>query len=144
MTTRLILGLLILFALMQLRQIEKTNPAYPAENDFLNIEQPDKGIAYMLKQSCYDCHSFETKYPWYINVAPVSWWVAGHIRVGRENLNFSVWPSYSEKEKQHKIEEIIEEIELQHMPLKSYVWIHEDAKLTNEDREKLIGYFRSM
>ena len=91
----------------------------------------------MLKSSCYDCHSNHTKYPWYNNVTPVSWWIASHISEVKEELNFSEWENYTLKKKKHKLKEIIEETGEGEMPLRSYLWTHVEA---NYQRIKLIDW----
>ena len=83
----------------------------------------------LLKSSCYDCHSNQPKYPWYSNIAPVSWWIDGHMEHGREELNFSIWSTFSKRRRDHKLEEMAEEVEGGKMPLPSYTWVHWGAKL---------------
>ena len=97
-------------------------------------------ITNTLKIACYDCHSNQSAYPWYTNIAPVSWWVKNHINEGSHHLNFSEWGTYSEKRKKHKLEECIEMVEEGEMPIDSYLWTHSDAKLTKEEKEALISW----
>ncbi len=101
---------------------------------------PSPEIKTMLKAACYDCHSSHTEYPWYNNVAPISYWIDGHIEEGKEHLDFSAWTSYSAKKKDHKLEEFIEYIENGKMPLREYTWTHEDARLTDDQRKALIDW----
>ena len=98
----------------------------------------------MLKTSCYDCHSSESKYPWYSNVAPVSWWVKDHINEGREELNFSEWGTFSDKRKAKKIHEVLEEVEEGEMPMTPYLIIHTDAKLSPEQTENFMSWFKKL
>ncbi len=93
---------------------------------------PDN-VQAILKQSCYDCHSNNTKYPWYANVQPVGWWIQfSHVNDGKRHLNFSEYGSYDEKKAKHKFEEINEAMTDKWMPLDSYLWMHKDAALTDE------------
>ncbi len=85
---------------------------------------PPAPILETLKTNCYDCHSNNTNYPWYHQVAPVSYFIDAHIQDGKKHLNFSDWESFSTKKKDHKIEELIEEVGEGEMPLKSYTLIH--------------------
>ena len=85
-----------------------------------------------LKKSCFDCHSNQTKLPWYAKLAPSSWLLSDHINEGRSNLNFSEWEDYSKREKIGLLEAIKDEVESGNMPLKSYLLIHRDAKLDPE------------
>lgn len=136
------IGILILFVLIQLVRIDKTNPEVIQENDFITITNPLEAIAHTLKAACYDCHSNESKYPWYSNVAPVSWWVKDHIIEGREELNFSEWGTFSDKRKTKKIKEVLEEVEEGEMPLPPYLITHSDAKLTKAQTTELLDWFK--
>lgn len=136
-------GLLVVFVIMQFFRIDKTNPKVEKTKDFIAITQPSADVEKMLRSACYDCHSNETKYPWYSNVAPVSWFLKDHIDEGREHLNFSVWGDYSEKKANHKLDECAEEVEEKEMPLDSYTWTHGDAKLSDAQRETLATWFKS-
>ena len=141
---RILLGLLAVFVIMQFFRIDKTNPPVDASKDFIKLNNPPAEVAQILSSVCYDCHSHETKYPWYTNIAPVSWWVKGHINHGRGDLNFSKWADYDAKRKDHKLEECYEELEKKAMPLKSYTWAHSNARLTDEQRALMVDWFKSL
>ncbi|OEK01406.1 hypothetical protein BFP97_07685 [Roseivirga sp. 4D4] len=102
------------------------------DDDIINALEIEGPIASLLKSACYDCHSDQPRYPWYASVAPVSWRIAEHIEHGRDELNFSKWATYSARRRDHKLEEMIEEVEEGHMPLPSYVRMHSDARLNTE------------
>lgn len=144
MKIKLTLGVILVFAVMQLFTIEKVPYEEPNKNDFIAIERPDEKVEIILKTICYDCHSNQVNYPWYSNVAPVSWWLNDHIEEGREHLNFSEWGTYKKDKKAHKAEEAWEEVEEKEMPLTSYTFIHRDAKLSKDQRELLVNYFKSI
>ena len=91
----LLIAFLAVFALIQFKVIDKSPIEINPESDFLMIEQAPKEVVELIQTSCYDCHSNLTTYPWYSNIAPVSWWLKGHIDHGREKLNFSEWDSYT-------------------------------------------------
>ena len=137
------IGLVIILVLMQFKQIHKTNPEYVESEDFITITQPSKEVATLIKAACYDCHSHQVKFPWYSNIAPISWMVEHHIEEGREHLNFSKWASYDAKKADHKLEECIEEIEEGKMPMKSYVVMHSEAKFSKEQQKLLIDFFKN-
>lgn len=107
------------------------------ENDMIQALQISGDMSSMLKSACYDCHSDQPRYPWYANVAPVSWRIGKHIEEGRDELNFSKWGTYSAKRRDHKLEEMIEEVEAGKMPQPNYVRMHKDAKLSEEQVEML-------
>ena len=138
------LGLIILLFILQFFQINKSNPEIKPAEDFLAINKTEASTAKLIKDACYDCHSYETKYPWYTYVVPLSWWIKNHIVKGRKELNFSTWASYSEKKADHKLEESIEMIEEKKMPLKSYVIAHSEAKLSPDKIKQLSDYFQSL
>ncbi len=136
------LGLIGIFLVIQLIRIDRSIPAENPGNDFLVLEATEKSVANLIQNACYDCHSYQTEYPWYARIAPVSWWIENHINEGREHLNFSVWSSYDAKKQKHKLEECIEMMENNEMPLKSFTWIHPEAKLSSEQKGMLVSYFK--
>lgn len=114
---------------MQFIQTDKTNPTVDK-----NIEiKASEEVMKIFKTACYDCHSNETVYPWYSNIAPFSWVVSNHINEGRKALNFSTWENYSDEEKKEHLKDIYRTVYAS-MPLQSYLWIHDDAILTKEQR----------
>ena len=126
----------------QFFRIDKSAPESVAADDFITVSNPPEEITTILKTACYDCHSHQSTYPWYSNVAPVSWWIKDHINEAREELNFSTWNTFTQKRKDHKLEEISEEVEEGEMPLKSYLWTHDEARLTDDQRTKLSEWFK--
>lgn len=101
-------------------------------------------IAVVLKKSCNDCHSNKTEYPWYSKIAPVSWYLALHVNDGKEHLNFSEWNSYNKNQKQHIINDIQEVLDKKEMPLKSYLLLHDEAKLSNEEYQSLVNWAKTL
>lgn len=145
MKQKIILCLIAIFIFIQFKRIDKTNPSVDTTINFINVvDNIPNDIKKILINSCYDCHSYETKYPWYTNIAPISWWIEHHINEGRDELNFSVWDKYSYKIKDHKLEEIVEMVEEKEMPLKSYLPMHPEAKLTDSQRKILIDWANNL
>ncbi len=140
MKKKIVLGIGIVFALMQFVRIDKTVPDYEKSEDIIVATNPSEEVAAILKTTCYDCHSFESKYPWYSNIAPVSFFLKKHIDEGREELNFSLWSSYSVKRKVHKLEEMKEMVSEGEMPLDSYLIMHSEAALSDESKEALLEW----
>jgi hypothetical protein len=139
-----LIGLVVLLVIAQFFQISKTNPEFDAAGDFIAITAPSDEVKGLLKDACYDCHSYETKYPWYTYFVPLSYWINNHIKHGREHLNFSIWASYDAGKADHKLEECAEEVEEGKMPLKSYTITHGNAKLSDEDRKLLEDFFNGL
>lgn len=117
----------------------------PEKNDgnmnidaFISETNPPAAVHKILKETCFDCHSNKTTYPWYNAVTPVNYWLAEHIEDGKKHLNFSNWSSYSLKKKEHKMDELHEEVEEKEMPLNSYTWTHSEANLTPEQIEAVV------
>jgi hypothetical protein len=137
------IAVVVTIVIMQFFRIDKTNPEIVLANDFIEINKPDAKTTKLLKSACYDCHSNTTVYPWYSNVAPVSWWVKDHIDEAKSHLNFSEWTSYDKKKQLHKLHECYEEVEHGEMPFESYTWIHSEANLSHEDRAHLEHWFKS-
>ncbi|MBR9921915.1 MAG: heme-binding domain-containing protein [Bacteroidetes bacterium] len=139
---RILLGLLAVLVIIQLIPVDRSVPEnMDGRQDFITMMNPPAEIATLLTDACYDCHSYKTKYPWYSKVAPVKWWIQDHINEGREHLNFSVWGSYEAKKADHKLEECVEEVEENKMPLDSYINMHPEADLTTEQRAQMTAWF---
>lgn len=140
----ILLFTLILLVAMQLFSIDKsTEEIDPAEDFYQTVQMPDD-VKTILRTACNNCHSNETSYPWYANIEPVSWWIQGHINNGRGNLNFSKWQSYDASRKNRKIDECVEVLEQRRMPFSSYVMMHKEAQLSDEQYNRLIAFFESM
>jgi len=112
------------------RNISKNVPSA----DFILTYKPTERVSDILKTSCYNCHSNNTNYPWYSYVQPVGLFLEGHIKEGKENLNFSKFGNYSGRRQKNKLTSIISQIEDNKMPLPAYTLIHRDAKLSVEDK----------
>lgn len=136
------IGIVILIILVGIQFIKSDIPT--------GIEQTEKNISsvieipettqQLLKQSCFDCHSNTTQNQWYMNIQPIGWWIAHHINEGKEELNFSEFATYSLKKQKHKMEELIEVVSEDEMPLSSYTFMHPKAKLNTQQREEIINW----
>lgn len=104
---------------------------------------PDS-VKNILQTSCYDCHSSNTKYPWYASIQPAAWWLNDHIEEGKKELNFNEFASFRIRRQYKKLEEIIKEVEEDEMPLSSYTLIHSDAKLNVAQKNALINWAKNM
>ena len=118
---------------IQLVPVDRSNP--PVQR---TIDAPED-VERVLRRSCYDCHSNETDWPWYSRVAPASWLVADDVHEAREDMNFSEWPDDPD-DATDLIEEIGEQVESGAMPLDSYLWLHPEARLSDEERQLLIDW----
>jgi hypothetical protein len=125
--------LFIGFVSIQFVRPEKTNPPINPLETMQAAMQVPESVHSVFKRSCNDCHSHETVYPFYSNIAPISWQVIDHINEGRKKLNFSVWNTYDDKKKKRKLEGICEEMQLGEMPMSQYTLIHRDAVISPDD-----------
>ena len=134
------LALLVIFVLIQFYRPEKNSSQGDHTAVFMTETNPPEEVKSILVKACYDCHSDNTVYPWYNNIAPVSYWLADHVKHGKGHLNFSAWEEYDTKKKDHKLDEVIEMVEAGEMPLKEYTWTHEEARLTAVQRQAIIEW----
>lgn len=133
--------ILIIFIGIQFVPVDRSTPPADPYSDFIRVAGPPAEIEVILKNACYDCHSYDTDYPWYGSIAPVSWWIQGHIDHAREEMNFSTWADYSQRRADHKLEEAAELVDAEEMPLPSYTYGHPEARLTDEQRNALTKWF---
>lgn len=131
---------LFVLVVMQFIRPEKNNGGYESLEAFLEETRPTPAVAATLESACYDCHSNQTRYPWYNNFSPVNYWLADHVNEGKEHLNFSEWSTYSVKRKDHKLDEVAEEVEKGEMPLDEYTWTHGEAKLSEQQIKELVQW----
>lgn len=135
---KILVTLLIALVLIQFYRPDKNNAEYRNVTAFETETEPNKAVVAILENNCYDCHSDKTIYPWYAQIAPVSYWLNDHIEDGSKHFNVSKWESYSDKKKDHKLDELIEEVEEAKMPLDSYTWLH--GSITETEKEAIITW----
>jgi hypothetical protein len=117
-----------------------TNPVVPPGGDLMSANPPPAEVAALLHNACYDCHSYETKWPWYSHVAPVSWLQTSHVYKARDAMNFSDWPHDDPALERGALKHIGHEVETGRMPLPSYTWIHRASRLTPAQRKELTDW----
>jgi len=123
--------LLIVLAIFIGLQFIPSKIENPKTNKNLEIKVSPE-LSTIFKRSCYDCHSNEVVIPWYSKIAPASFFIKGHVDLGRKWLNFSEWENYTEKQKDDKLKGIFRTVYAA-MPLESYITMHKEAKLTKEE-----------
>lgn len=139
----LIVLLLILVFLQFIRPAKNIHPGIQAET--ITSKYPAGAqVQNILYKACYDCHSNNTRYPWYNQIQPIAWWLNSHVEEGKQNLNFDEFLNYPPKKQAKKIEKVIEQLKEGGMPLDSYTWIHTDAKLTPIEKQLLIDWADSI
>lgn len=130
--TKIVIGIVVgLVIVIQFVPVTRTNP--PVEEE---VPVSD-AVRAVLRESCYDCHSNETRWPWYARVAPASWLVAHDVNEARHDMNFSTWNRYDAEKRADHLDEIWEKVDEGEMPPSSYLSMHGDARLTPDDIEVL-------
>lgn len=138
------LFLLVVFVVAQFFGPERNSGEVSSIEAFIAETNPPENVKVILKETCFDCHSDVTRYPWYFNITPVNYWIADHIEHGKSELNFSKWGEYSLKRKKHKFKEIWEEVEKKKMPLDSYTWTHDEANLSQQEIEMVVNWAKQI
>jgi hypothetical protein len=132
--------LIVAFVVIQFFRPERTSSEVYEENHVTKKLNVPDNVHQILKRSCFDCHSNHTSWPWYSNVAPVSWLVAKDVRNGRTKMNFSEWGKIPVSKQEARLESICEEIREGEMPLKEYLYLHPEAKLSPQEKDILCGW----
>ncbi|HNR20843.1 MAG TPA: heme-binding domain-containing protein [Bacteroidia bacterium] len=140
---KILIGIVALLVVIQFIKPERNEGEVFGINHISNVITVPADVSKILVVSCNDCHSNQTYYPWYANIQPVAWWLAGHVNDGKKHLNFSEFATYSAKKQNHKMEEIAEMIEKHEMPLGSYTLVHTDAVLNAEQQRILIDWAKA-
>jgi uncharacterized membrane protein YgaE (UPF0421/DUF939 family) len=144
MVKKIFLFLLAAFVIIQFFRPNKNISEEPQPNTLANKYEIPEEVHVILKKACLDCHSNNTKYPWYYNVQPLAWWLNYHITDGKKNFNLDEYTHRRPRYKYHKMEEVIEMVDEGEMPLNSYTWVHKDAKLSKAEKDKLTAWARSI
>jgi heme-binding protein len=130
--------------LIQFMGPETTNPATdPARTLQARVSVPADTDA-ILQRACRDCHSHDTRWPWYSHVAPVSWFVIDHVNHGRRHFNYSDWATYDADDTARLLKNTCELARKGAMPLPSYLRLHDDAVLSAADVDTLCRWSASV
>lgn len=130
----------IAFVAIQFFQIDKTNAEIVQAETLESLVNVPPDIKIILGKACNDCHTNNTRYPWYSYVQPSGWFLKDHVEHGKEHFNMSKFATYDARKREKKLEEICEEVEAGKMPLPSYTWIHRDAVLTENEKKALCDW----
>jgi len=141
---KIILGLtVILIGIQFFQPLRNQSDEVPATH-IERVYAVPQNVKAILVQSCYDCHSNNTRYPWYSRIQPGAWYMAGHIKKGKEELNFSEFGEYSARRQRNKFRAMAGQVKDGEMPLPSYTLIHRNAVLSPEDKQVLMAWFGTM
>ena len=132
--------LLLAFIIIQFFRPAKNKSAVISANDITRKYAVPPDVLNILQTSCYDCHSNNTKYPWYSYIQPIAWWLNSHIQDGKKGLNFSEFGSYPIGKQYKRLADIDTLINNNEMPLDSYLWIHKYAKLDEQQKQAIVKW----
>ena len=132
--------IVVIFVGMQAIRPTLSNPPVDELQTINGRTQMTPQVAAILDRSCRDCHSNNTVWPWYTQIAPVSWWLSNHVHDGRRNLNLSEWGKLASDRQDRKLRQMCDEVQDGAMPLSSYLPMHPTAKLSDQDKKVLCDW----
>lgn len=137
---KIFLALVIVFIAIQFIQPPRNRNGQVLHADITKTVNVPDNVLIIFQKACYDCHSDNTRYPWYMNLQPMGWVMAYHIKTGKGNLNFSEFGSYSKRKQANKLRAIGKSIQEGSMPISSYTSMHADAKLSEENKKMILSW----
>ena len=137
MLKKIVVGVILMLVLIQLIPLKKTNPKV----DTTIALKTDENVMKILKKSCYDCHSNETKWSVYSKIAPLSFKILSNVNRGRAALNFSTWQDIKVDIKVARLKRAIKTVNNKQMPLSAYLSLHDEAKISYDERKVLVKWF---
>jgi len=144
MLKKILFFLLIVLVVIQFFHPKKNTATGAQPHSIQTVFAIPPDVKIILEKACNDCHTNNTRYPWYSRVQPVDWWLDNHVRDGKKHLNLDEYTSRSLRYQYHKLEEIAEQTKSGEMPLNSYTWLHTDARLTAAEKDLLINWADKM
>lgn len=141
---KILWALVIVLVIAQFFGPERNEGDLASIETFLDETNPPEDVKLILKESCFDCHSDFTRYPWYSGITPINYWMADHVKHGKGDFNVSDWANATLKKKDHKFEELIEEVKGEEMPLPSYTWTHAEARLTEDQIHAIVSWAKGV
>ena len=136
------IGWLLLIALVAIQFFHPTKNIHEGDqpNAISKKFAVTADVQTILDKACMDCHSNNTRYPWYNNIQPVAWWLDDHVKDGKKELNFDEYITKRPRLQYRRMEQTIDLVKKEEMPLPSYTWMHKDAILTEEEKTKLYDW----
>lgn len=131
---KVVIVLAVIMLIIQFFRPEKNASTAVSENHISKKYAMSDDVKIILDKACNDCHSNNTRYPWYASIQPVAWWLDHHIDEGKGEINFDEFLTYPPKKARHKMEEVNEMVKEGEMPLNSYTWVHKDAVLSQDEK----------
>ncbi len=138
-----VIVLAVAFVAAQFIRPARVNPPVVESQTIFATGKVPQDVRAIIDRSCNDCHTNTVVWPWYSEIAPVSWLVVDDVEEGRKELNFSTWGTSTPRRQAKKLEEICEQVKEGEMPLEKYVFLHSTAKLSEADRQRLCEWSKA-
>lgn len=133
----LLIVVIVALVVAQFVRPTRANPPIDEKQTMFASGNVPADVHAILQRSCNDCHSNAVVWPWYSEISPISWLVAEDVKDGRKELNLSTWGTYTPRRQAHKLEEICDQVQEGEMPLKEYLYLHGNAKLSAAEKQRL-------
>jgi hypothetical protein len=144
MIRKILVFLLVVLIIIQFFRPAK-NISTAAQPNALSAVYPiPENVDTIMKYACYDCHTNNSRYPWYFKVQPSAWFLANHIKDGKRHFNFDEFMTYSKEKQDDKLKDLVEMVDDDDMPLSSYTWMHADARLTQEEKAAITTWAKQL
>jgi len=137
---KVLLLLVVALIVIQFFRPEKNIHPQPQPANIASVYPVPANVDSILMKACNDCHTNNTRYPWYNNIQPVAWWLNHHVDEGKEELNFDEFATYAAARKYDKIKETKKEVDEGEMPIYSYTLVHAEARLTDAEKQALTSW----
>ena len=141
---RFLIVLVVFIVLVQLVPGNKNFSPHIFTQELYRVYNTPDNVQATLRKACYDCHSGNTHYPWYSHVQPVGWWLDRHVKDGKRHLDFYMFGTYTNAKKVKKLKEVAETLSEGEMPLSSYTLMHNEARLTPEEKDAIISWANAL
>lgn len=141
---RILFLLILIFLIIQVFQPRRNTATDILKSDIVNLYDLPDSVEVLLMNTCFDCHSNNSEYPWFTNIQPIAWFVKNNIDNGKTNLNFSNFGNYDNKTAIKKLTKISEVMRQSKMPLDSYKWYNKKAELTSIERNLISNWAISL
>ena len=140
MLKKILLALLVILVVIQFIHPEINKSTGDQPNNIAKLYPIPADVDTVLVKACLDCHSNNTRYPWYSKIQPLDWWLTHHINSGKEELNFDEFADKPARYRYHKLQSTVDQIKKGEMPLNSYLWVHKDAVLNQGKKNALLNW----
>ncbi|MBS1527341.1 MAG: heme-binding domain-containing protein [Bacteroidetes bacterium] len=141
---KLLIGLAVLAIVIQFIPGYENKSSQEPHNSISGVYEIPPNVKGILRRSCYDCHSDNTRYPWYMHIQPVRYLLDRHVRHGKEDLNFDEFGTYSERKRRNKLRAIGNSLTEGSMPLSSYLLVHRSARMSRQDTTAVLSWIRKV